>query len=706
MQDNATGVPKLITQTAPVLAAALEPLDPAVYEELSSKLKRTLKKNKPLAKVLKKLSPSTLMLVLDQPDKQTLLLDTVKKIDPKYICNLTKAIIKQANRVFGSYYEATAIKEYVVKYNKTPDDIPINIQTLSQDDSSLRAVLQPDLAFDKEKLKYVKTKLENLTVILKSQAQVLKDRQAEFTEVLVQLLDFQRPSFYSDQLQSLLPVLENYPQLASSLLRNLSEVWGPSALDELTHLQRMLEPSSFKSINSALSACLANEMIKNNQIQEAREIYDILYNQGSVEPEDLYRLASILLEHFWTDDIPSQYNSKEFQTELFKAGKALNKTEAIFSVCLSLSRESTDLYTKVNYLQEILQIDPHNDAAQGDILALAERLATNKSCKEFLPVLTRVLIHHNKYQLLADLYGELQPCALLDDPRNLNLLIMVAQELEQKDIQHAVEVHNLCAKLNLETKEYSSSSAIVQHILDDLDPANAEALLRLSELAKLTGKLSLLAKYSISNVIDRLVGQGQGDQKAYAVQVITELLENIEAKIDSKAVDSQSSESIQPQISALEDEILRTKSVLNERLTVISSQLDQSRADTERSLQGLKTSVSDSTQTKQVATLKLLVTDLTNRVSEVETVKRANTDLTSQLSRSEARLKAVEDKNAKQEAEVTKLRSEIESLKKSLAERPQGEQVSIKALTELKEANASLQKQIDDFVVFMRFARN
>jgi hypothetical protein len=665
-----------------------------------------VKKNKPVAKVLKKLSPYILLLVLDQPDKQTLLLDTLMKIDPKYICQLTKAIIKQANRVFGSYYEAAAIKEYVVKYNKTPDDIPINIQTLSQDDSSLRAVLQPDQSFDKEKLKYVKTKLENITVILQSQAQILKDRQAEFTEVLVQLLDFQRPSNYSEQILSLLPVLENYPQLASSLFRKLSEVWGPSSRDELTHLQRMLEPASFKSINATLSACLANEMIKSHQLHEAKEIYDNLYNQGSAEPEDLYNLASLLLEHFWTADIPTQYQSKDFQAELFKAGKALNKSEAIFSVCLSLSRESTDLSTKLYYLQEILQIDPHNNVAEGDILGLAERIATNEGCKEFHPVLTRVLINHQKYQLLADLYGELQPCHILDDPRNLTLLSLVAEELEKKDMQYAVEVHNLRAKLSLEAKDFSGSSAIIQHILDNLDRSNAEALLLLSEVAKLTGKLSLLAKYSISNVIDRLTGHDQEDQKAYAVQAITELLENIEAKIDSKAANRESSESIQPQLSALEDEILRTKSVLTERISMVSDQLVQSQANTERSHEALKSAVNDNLQTKILAGLKLQVSDLTAKVIEIETVKRANADLTSQVSRNEGRLKAMEDRSAKQETEITKLRSEVESLKKSLAERPQGEQIPSKSLTELKEANASLQKQIEDFVIFMRVAQN
>lgn len=646
------------------------PTNPLV--DFKNKLKKSLKKNKPLRKLFKKSPDSNAILTsaFEQLDFQKTLLDLTNKIEEKYICPLTNQIIKKSNRVFGLYYEATAIKEYVLKYNRVPDGTPVNFSTLSRDDTTLRAVLQPDVPFDKEIQKYTKTKVENFISILATHANYLKENQVKLVDATSTLMAYLRPSEEHKELGSLIEVLEDYPEMFHKVVAKLFDFWGEDTIKEFEILRDFASRQSAGRIVASLSGYLAAKLISAGNTSVALDIYKSLYKEGLASHEDLKNMAELFILHYWSDDILTQYNSPEFTAALHIASKRLNKSEIILSLSMNLYVEATELTEKAKYLSEILESNFNFGPAKDAMLTLADEIASTPACKEYYSILTRVLIEQGKHKLLAEHYSDLKPREELMRSKDFSLLEQIEAELDQQgDKGYVIEVENLRADLLFEDNEFEASAALTQNILDLLDSDNSEAFQRLRSISIELNQPSLLAKYSIKTILEQLVGPEKVEEKEYAVSVISDLLVSFESKIEKAGANLPSS-SIEPELNEFKEETNRRINELVGNFSSIQRTLKEekkSESPAKELEDSFRKQIDDvkrqfSEYKAETDTLKQHLTE--NSRAMEDRFKKLQNDTIEKLKESQARLKQELGWSQRIESQMNSLRIDIDELKK------------------------------------------
>jgi hypothetical protein len=518
-------------------------------DTLFKKLKGCCKKNKPIKKLLKKMPQAeqqeTIRQFLSQPGQLATVLKLTTSIDPKYVCPLSKAIIKDAVRTLGCFYENAAIKTYVIRNGATPCGTPINLNTIGGGDG-LRVFLQPDAAFTTELLTYAKVRLSNITALLQSNSDELTMEQTQLTEVLLTLLDLVRPSKGDEDLTELLLALEPYTELTPALFQALPIRWGRSTIEEMRRLLMLPNLEAKPSLHANILTSLAHLYEEEADYQSAKGSYDKLYAMNLAEEDDWARLARLLIMHFWSSEVFQCYPNPDFHVSLLKAAKELDRQDVIIGVSQALALSSSGIYEKAGFLNEILVSQFDNAFAQDEMVNQAPAMVEIRACQPYFNMLSRVLKARKDYELLAKFYSPLQPKEVLNDSHENQLLAQVAQKLESLgSIDFAVEAYNLLGGLYLVGQDYQSSSEVTQHILDNLDKTNAEAMNRLESLARATNKLSLLAKYSVRSVVDSLFPSGDTEKKSQAVIAVGQLIGNFEQKIDRSADFTQQMQDIQ-----------------------------------------------------------------------------------------------------------------------------------------------------------------
>mmetsp|Transcript_17364 Transcript_17364/g.31329 ORF Transcript_17364/g.31329 Transcript_17364/m.31329 type:complete len:159 (-) Transcript_17364:50-526(-) len=125
----------------------LHRFSPEQLKKLAQKLESSLKKGKSIKKTLQKVSEeptTTLTIIVNSEPSFRRLIRELTQVCKKFVCPLTQRIIKVPARVYGTLYELSAIKEYVLKNNMTPDNILINLGTISNLNEIVMAIFQQD----------------------------------------------------------------------------------------------------------------------------------------------------------------------------------------------------------------------------------------------------------------------------------------------------------------------------------------------------------------------------------------------------------------------------------------------------------------------------------------------------------------------------------------------------------------------------------
>lgn len=501
-------------------------------------VKANLKKSKSLQKkLLVKIRPDVANLFLLQLLSDEIQMKAVFKIltthSEKFVCPLTKTLIKECAKVYGTHYESGPVKEYIIKYNKTPDNEAVDLQATISNTGSISIVIQPDRSFEAEVAKYVRVKLDNISFILAVQASNVINNQNVLADTIAQLI--MHASNLSDfpSVPSLVKALEEYHDLTNTLFQQLLQKWSThNAIQQINALLKYASIDDCPNFLSAGLSCVAGLYLKANKFTLALEKYAYLYDHDLADIDDWSNLASLLITQFWSMDVIERYPNPAFHRELLKIAKVLCREDVIPAISLALAESTHDNYTKVVLINEVLTLQFENKVARLQLKNDAVSIASSENFKPFWPMLVEVLKAEDDHELLARLYGNLMPLKALECPELIHFVLKVAQSLEfQRSIQYAVDVYNLLADLYFQTKDFTNSALWTEHILDSLDEANHQALARLNEISRSSNIFSLEAKYKLRSTLKELLPGVSNQTLASAVSGTVNLMRQFEKNV-------------------------------------------------------------------------------------------------------------------------------------------------------------------------------